>query len=118
MQSLTDANDAQIQKSLHVLISRNFPSTARAKTHIPLEHTSVPASSDCLEFVMENMFDVDMTYRGAAIRQGRHADRHAHLIRGGEGGWGGAPLLHFLPLEEVTPGPLNTEEMAYENRHG
>lgn len=51
-----------------------------------------------------------MTYRGAAIRQGRHADRHTHLVGGGggEGGWGGAPLLHFLSLEEVTPGPLDT----------
>lgn len=48
-----------------------------------------------------------MTYRGAAIRQGRHADRHTHLVGGGEGGWGGAPLLCFLSLEEVTPGPLD-----------
>lgn len=65
-----------------------------------------------------------MTYRGAAIRQGRHAERHTHLVGGGggEGGWGGAPLLHFLSLEEVTPGPLDTAgsdgETAYKRRHG
>lgn len=49
------------------------------------------------------------TYRGAAVGQGCHADGHAHLVagRGGQGGWGGAPLLHFLPLEEVAPSPLD-----------
>lgn len=51
----------------------------------------------------------DETYWGAAVGQGRHADRHAHLVagRGGEGGRGGAPFLHFLPLEEVAPCPLD-----------
>lgn len=53
-----------------------------------------------------------VTYWGAAVRQGHHADGRAHLIGGGgEGGWGGAPLLHFLPLEEVTPGPLDAADM-------
>lgn len=56
---------------------------------------------------MANSFNIGMTYWGAAIRQGRHADRHTHLVGGGEGGWGGAPLLCFLSLEEVTPGPLD-----------
>lgn len=53
-----------------------------------------------------------VTYWGAAIRQGHHADGRAHLIGGGgEGGRGGAPLLHFLSLEEVTPGPLDAADM-------
>lgn len=53
-----------------------------------------------------------MTYWGAAIRQGHHANGRAHLIGGGgEGGWGGAPLLRFLSLEEVTPGPLDAADM-------
>lgn len=52
------------------------------------------------------------TYWSAAVREGRHADGRAHLIGGGgEGGWGGAPLLRFLSLEEVTPGPLDAADM-------
>lgn len=51
----------------------------------------------------------DATYWGAAVGQGGHADGRAHLVagRGGEGGRRGAPLLHFLPLEEVAPRPLD-----------
>lgn len=66
-----------------------------------------------------------MTYWGAAIRQGHHADGRAHLIGGGggEGGRGGAPLLHFLSLEEVAPGPLDAADMKQrrvnaKKRHG
>lgn len=54
-----------------------------------------------------------VTYWGAAVRQGHHADGRAHLIGGGGGerGWGGAPLLRFLSLEEVTPGPLDAADV-------
>lgn len=63
-----------------------------------------------------------VTYWGAAIREGRHADGHghagAHLIGGGgERGRGGAPFLCFLSLEEVTPGPLDAANTVHEHKH-
>lgn len=59
-----------------------------------------------------------VTYWGAAVREGRHADGGAHLIGGGggEGGWGGAPFLCFLSVEEVTPGPLDAADMVHETQ--
>lgn len=78
-------------------------------THTHCQTPSVTAS-ECLGFViiMGSISDVSVTYRGAPIWQGRHADGHAHLVRGGERWRGGAPLLHFLSLEEIAPGPLDT----------
>lgn len=64
------------------------------------ENAHLPAIWTCLHR--------DVTYWGAAVRQGRHADRHAHLVRRGEGGRGWASLLCFLSLEEVAPDPLDT----------
>lgn len=59
-----------------------------------------------------------VTYWGAAVREGRHADGRAHLFGGGgEGGRGGAPLLCFLSLEEVAPGPLDAANMVQEHEH-
>ena len=59
-----------------------------------------------------------MTYRGAAVREGRHADGRAHLIGGGgDGGWGGAPFLCFLSLEEVTPSSLDAANTVHEHKH-
>lgn len=61
---------------------------------------------------------VAVTYWGAAVREGRRADGRAHLIGGGgEGGRGGAPLLRFLSVEEVTPGPLDAANMVHEHKH-
>lgn len=51
--------------------------------------------------------DAGSTYWGAAVREGGHADGHAHLVRGGQRGRGGAPFIRLLSLEEVTPGALD-----------